>query len=359
MSLKDTNKLLNYNEYYLIVKSLMEKFTYLLRIKLIYNALRACACDIQSILEILRQSAISVQKRQIYRDLDAIQQYFIRPDEMLITNFLNNKKRLWRIISTTSNKNINSDQFYSYLLFKHTCPIIFDNIQNEFLSETLHDIFKEFHNQSLSSIVNNQSNFCLETRHFFQKKYNLAAYELFKDLYWCIENCRKISISKIRIDAIGNTIYYVPVLFAPIKFIFHKGAVYIVGISKKKLLVFELMEILSYERKSSSFKKDLLQYRDFIELELNKRFGLAENIDQHVYDIEFTLTDELGMMLSGYNFHPTQQIKKCNKGFKLCFRSGINHELISWIGMWIGDLKIVKPEKLKIEFFKKMEKSKM
>lgn len=348
----------DYIKIFLIVKSQMKNFSYLIRIKSIYKALRNAPCDIQTLMNILKDLGIAIQKRQVYRDLLAIQYYFIRDDETFVCNFVNERKQFWRILPASQDKQINSDLHFSYLLFKQTAPILFDDIQKDFFDQTADHFFNNNLLPSLSSSNNNQLNIVIETKHYFHKKYCLTAYELFKDLSWCIENYKKISINKIRIDATGNAIYFVPVIFVPVKFIIHKGAIYIVGVSKKKLMAFELMEILSYHRLKINVKKDIKIYREFVDNELKKRFGLAENIDHLVYDIDLLLSFELGSHLSSFDFHPTQKIKKTTDGYWFQYKCGINRELISWIGMWVGEIQIIQPEKLKTIFIKKMEKTK-
>ena len=82
-------------------------------------------------------------------------------------------------------------------------------------------------------------------------------------------------------------------------------------------------------------------------VEILKRFGVTNNIDNTTYSIELEFTDITGNFIKNYYWHANQSFTKNKNGnWLMKFESGINRELIGWIFQWMGNVKIKSPKKL-------------
>ena len=184
--------------------------------------------------------------------------------------------------------------------------------------------------------------------HFFEKKYSEKSHLIFKDLLWCIVNRKKILINQITLDTASNSQdKNQNINFKPLKLIYHKGSIFIGGISeKKKVLLFDLEQLDDYKHLNSIYKNQaaLIDYFDY---EISKRFGISENKDNEIYNIEIEISKETGNYIRNFKWHHTQSFRKTADGFILNLKCGINIELVTWILMWLTDVRIIKPNKLK------------
>lgn len=332
----------------------MQNKKYLQRIKLVYDALKVSACDIVFLEELYRSNQIHVLKRQIYRDLESVKNELIQKNETFIESFINNKKKVWKIVANDSKPTINSDEFFTYSVIKNTVPLLLDEKNTISLIQTINQLF-DGHQFYPKSFNNNSDDESFINTHFYHKKFNKRIYNLFKDLYWCIVNNQKIVITRTKIDTTCNSIFNTPIHFVPLNFLLHRGSLYIGGICKNKLLVYDLIEIVEYESSHSVNKNLLLNYKKIFSTELNKRFGISENMDESIYDIELLFPEETGFFISNFFWHHSQQFTKTKDGYLLKLNCGINRELVGWIFMWMSNVKIIQPLKLKEVYHKQIE----
>jgi predicted DNA-binding transcriptional regulator YafY len=130
--------------------------------------------------------------------------------------------------------------------------------------------------------------------------------------------------------------------------VYHNGAYYTAGFTEKKneFLTIDLSKIVAYNITNQTFahKKAL----PLAKAELQKRFGLTGNIDKEVYDIELEFSSITGEFLSHYHWHESQTFSILKNGnYRMKMHCGINRELFGWIFRWMGNVKIIGPQKLK------------
>jgi len=193
--------------------------------------------------------------------------------------------------------------------------------------------------------------------HFFERKYTTDFNQMSEDIIWSIANNKIIEIINIYGDAtnVSSDITY-PFKLKPLLLVYHNGAYYTAGfIAKNNLFItIDLSKIVAYNITNQTFaNKKMLP---IAKAELQKRFGLTGNIDDEVYDIELEFSSITGEFLSHYNWHPTQSFTQLKNGnYRMKIHCGINRELFGWIFRWMGNVKIIGPNKLKDLYLQQLD----
>lgn len=87
------------------------------------------------------------------------------------------------------------------------------------------------------------------------------------------------------------------------------------------------------------------KYVDKIKEEMTDRFGITENINDEIYDIEIEFSPITGAFMKHIFWHKTQKFKKKKNGnYILKMKCGINRELVGWIFQWMSNAKVNKPQ---------------
>lgn len=330
---------------------------YLHRLKKISHILKATPCDINSLLHKLSENNISALKRQIYRDIKAVEKYFLTETEEMLVTEINNKKKQWKIIVKPENKIINTDDVYARILLKHTLPAyIRDDVKDSVKTDLIDGINLKYKQNRISSKLIDCNDAIIKS-YFNEKAFSEKAYKIFKDLFWCILNQIKIKVkisSECFYSMINETSDNSSIIISPISFIQHNGAIMVAGITpKKRILIFDLCELKEYEYLKLSYKNKL-ELTELLNVNLSRRFGISENIDENVYDVEIELSKHLGEYLKNFNWHHSQKFKIKENVVVMQLKCGINRELICWISMFETKAKIIKPEKLKMLFYQNL-----
>ena len=90
--------------------------------------------------------------------------------------------------------------------------------------------------------------------------------------------------------------------------------------------------------------------------ELSKRFGVSDNIDDKIYDIEIEFSSETGEYLKHFHWHPTQKFKPTNTGYIFTMECGINRELVGWVFQFMNNVRILQPEKLRVLYLQQVNR---
>ncbi|AZI33684.1 WYL domain-containing protein [Kaistella carnis] len=137
-------------------------------------------------------------------------------------------------------------------------------------------------------------------------------------------------------------------VFLPVQILYHRGVVHISGYLKEsnQLLILGLEQISKYKLTNDPF--DNSSYLQHLETELSRRFGITQNINNEVYDIELEFTERTGTFVHKQFWDETQRFERLENGnFLMHLNCGINRELIGWIFQWMSNVKVIKPEILK------------
>lgn len=321
------------------------------RIGILYNTLINNACDVSAIEILYRENNVQLKKRQIYRDVILLEKFTESKGDKLKTIAINNKKKKWVIIPRERKEKgiqINSDFLYTHFLKKNHCAPLLNKEQNLKYNNFIDSLIKKLQNPEFQIFSQSfiESDTKIFDTAFFIKKSNIELDQRLRHLYWCISNHVKLKIIRTKLDSTCNHSTSTPLFFNPLKIIIHRGSYYIAGTSNnKKIIIFELSEIVEYQVLNSKYKNcsDLTNY---LAKELNKRFGISENINNKTYTIILEFTEVTGEFVSSFHFHKTQKFYRYKETIRMEMHCGINRELIGWIMMWMTNVRIVSPLKL-------------
>ena len=323
--------------------------SFLSRVQLLYNSLKTSALDINGLMEAYEKNGFFVLKRQIYRDISYLENGYLPKGEVLIKNHLNNRKCDWFIQNVEQAERLDADCLYYLLLAQWFMPQYYGSASRDFIIDEFQKYISVQYDNALALKARNKipvTNGIINTN-FLEKPLQSTDIEKFKELHWCIANNKRIKITDLKLDINRNFIQSLPVFFSPVRFIVHRGNIYIGGVcSDNKILILDFSEIKKFQIVNSKIKGKY-DVKEHFQNEFIKRFGVAENIDDEVYDIQLEFQVSIAGHLSKMQIHPSQTFMQSGDVLSMKLRCGINRELMSWIMSWLYHVKIVAPQKLK------------
>jgi predicted DNA-binding transcriptional regulator YafY len=325
------------------------------RIKIIYDLITSSPLTINNIIDELQKYNIICSNRQIYRDLEYLERYYLRQNEKLSIVIGEHNRKTYRLLIDSEEIDLNPRDIVAFQLTRSASP--------RYLMTNRSDSMQKFRTVYNSFIKKNSAFYTFmqesqNTRSHFYEGINNSEYDdKIDSIIWAISNYKKILIHSIEGDATSSSKKQNSnFLFKSIKLIYHRGNHFIAGFSvpNDDFQIIDISKIISFEITDKSFiYKALIPKADE---EINKRFGVTQNIDNKTYDIVLELSSTTGNFMKGYFWHPTQEFIKLPSGnWHLKLHCGINRELIGWIFMWMTNIKICKPIILKNLFNKQLE----
>jgi predicted DNA-binding transcriptional regulator YafY len=139
-----------------------------------------------------------------------------------------------------------------------------------------------------------------------------------------------------------------PFHFLPLQILYHRGCIHIAGISEvqRKIIILAVEQLKDYNYTNDTFavKKNMQHF----EAEMQNRFGITENMDNKLYNIQIEFSQLTGSFVSNHFWHSSQNFTQLSNGnYLLKLKCGINRELAGWIFQWMNNAKVVKPLQLK------------
>ena len=162
-----------------------------------------------------------------------------------------------------------------------------------------------------------------------------------------IYGSRKLKISHVAGDATsvsdGMTL---PLTMLPVQIIYHRGCFYVAGVTDEtqKILTFQI-DHLTFRETTDAFDRAALI--ELVETSLSNRFGITQNIEDQVYDIELRFSSVTGRFVSEQFWHHSQQATSIGDDWLITFRCGINRELVGWLFQWMNNVRVIGPPELK------------
>ena len=169
-----------------------------------------------------------------------------------------------------------------------------------------------------------------------------------------IKESKSIVISEIKNDETGdnNNFETKNIFFQPIQILIHRDSYYVGGynIVKKCIQIFGINQI---EKVALSNQCEMFAERSkMFDDELNKRFGVSKNINEHTYKIVLEVSSVLAGFIKNHHWHATQKFSKKNGNTIIHLECGINRELLGWLFQWMYNIRVVEPEILKLYYEK-------
>ena len=331
----------------------MRNTDYLHRLSLICQFLKEETYDCSTILFKLKQLGINVLKSQIYLDIEIINLHFLRKNEQLIETRVNKQKKVWKIIESTPNTTLTLDEVYKLSIIRNTLPV---NLEDNSIVCKINQLLTPTFNCSPDLVQLSNSKDSAFHSNFYQKEFNEKEFGVIKDLYGAIVHHKKINISKRILDATCIDPRRTELLIKPISLIKHRGSMFLAGLTgKETIIILDVCQIIKYTVTNTRFRNHSLLV-DLLKQELTKRFGVSDNIDGKLYDIEIEFSSETGEYLKHFIWHPTQKFKPTNTGYILTMKCGINRELVGWVFQFMNNVRILQPEILRILYLQQVNR---
>lgn len=318
------------------------------RLHFIYQLLEIEPRTVQDICKELAKAGYTTANRQIYNDLLQLEKSYLRKKQQLQITTGQHNQKTYRLVYTDSSISVTGYDVNSYQLSRLSMTTYITEGRGDSINK-FRDIVAEkiMHlSKTKYTTLPIEQNF---NSHFFERKYSADFNKISEDIIWSIANNKIIEIVDIYGDATAVTkeITY-PIKLKALLLVYHNGAYYTAGFTEKKneFLTIDLSKIVAYNITNQTFahKKAL----PLAKAELQKRFGLTGNIDKEVYDIELEFSSITGEFLSHYHWHESQTFSILKNGnYRMKMHCGINRELFGWIFRWMGNVKIIGPQKLK------------
>ena len=312
----------------------------------IYNRLKRGPVNIEVIKQWAKSHDLNISERTLYRYLDELEDIVQYNEKLIITEGEKNKKT-WKIEYDESSAKLNEFDIQSYLLFKNLMPLplvksrkeTFDRIENLFYKSYSKSNFEDFSVFADRQISNS----------YFYELLSLDGYQkILNDAIWSIQNKREMRLVEVGYDytSIPQTVAY-PIDFLPLQILYHRGVIHLSGIvkGKNKILAIALNQLKKYFLTNNMFdNRDLLAA---LRREMDNRFGITDNMNNEVYDIEIEFSELTGEFVKHHFWHQSQNfLKLCNGNYVMTLRCGINRELVGWIFQWMSNARVIKPESL-------------
>jgi len=318
------------------------------RLKHIYGLLSHSPQTIESLHMELKALGAVVSNRQLYRDLDDVGNFFLRDEERLELKNQEFNKKLYVINRNNGAGAINNYDIDSYLINKLVMPAGIAKGR-----KSSHDKFRNiFANHLNSSKVENNANWdglSMLNTHFNEIIFDEQFHHKLNQVLWSVSNHRIMEILSCTGDSVSmyRSLTF-PFIFHPLKIVYHRGSFFVAGIveSSKRCLLLDLYQIseIKLTNQSFPFKKEL----SIIDKNLKARFGVSQNINDEVYDVVLEFASLTGEFVKAHTWHHSAKYQTlANGNLRMHIECGINRELIGWIFMWMGHVKIIQPEILK------------
>jgi len=326
------------------------------RLHCIYQLLEIEPRTIQGICKELELKGYRTAQRQIYNDLTQLEKNYLRNNQALQITTGQHNQKTYRLVYTDISIAVTGFDVNSYQLSRLSMTTYITEGRGESINKFRDIVAKKIMHLSKTkyAALPLEQNF---NSHFFERKYTTDFNQMSEDIIWSIANNKIIEIINIYGDAtnVSSDITY-PFKLKPLLLVYHNGAYYTAGfIAKNNLFItIDLSKIVAYNITNQTFAhKKMLP---IAKAELQKRFGLTGNIDNEVYDIELEFSSITGEFLSHYNWHPTQSFTQLKNGnYRMKIHCGINRELFGWIFRWMGNVKIIGPNKLKDLYLQQLD----
>lgn len=320
------------------------------RLLKIYSRLKRGPVTIEVIKNWAKTNDIKVSERTFYRDLKDLESSLMMDGERIVVSEGEKNKKTWKIEYNGSQNKLTEFDINSYLLFRNFMPLpvvlsrqqSLDNIESLFYATYSKSRFEDFVTVAENQIVGS---------HFYEVADMVSYNKVLEDSIWSIQNKREMRIKNIAFDytSISSEVAF-PLTLMPLQLLYHRGVVHLAGFAvvndNFKLIILGLDQIKKYKLTNKMFQNQKLL--DLLKDKLVKRFGITENMDDQIYDIEIEFSKLTGEFVKHQFWHSNQSFSEMKNGnIIMKINCGINRELVGWIFQWMSNAKVIKPKILK------------
>lgn len=310
----------------------------------IYSRLRRGPITIDIIKAWARKNDIQVSERTLYRDLKEIEQSIMPEGERIVVIEGEKNKKTWKIEYHNSADKLNDFDINSFLLFKNFAPLVLVSARSKSLYK-IENMFYTYYSKSRFEHLATVADFQIAGTDFYEFSHAEDYQQVLEDCVWSVQHKREMLIKSILYDhtSIAANVTF-PIYLLPLQILYHRGCIHVAGLIKNthKPIVIALEQFDDYELTNHMF--DNTQLLPLLVQEMNKRFGITENMNDKVYDIAIEFSQFTGSFVANHFWHPSQQFtQRKNGNILMTMTCGINRELVGWIFQWMSNAKVLRP----------------
>lgn len=314
------------------------------RLMMIYSRLKSSPVTIEMLSSWAKKNDVQISSRTFYRDLYDLENSVIPPNEKLVVAVGEKNRKTWKIEYINQEEPLNEFDVNSFILFQHFIPKSITYSRKDSI-EKMRQIFYQKYSKSQFEHFVNVAKYQIKASHFYETTVFTDYHKILDDCIWSIQNKRELELLKVNYDytSISSHLTF-PQSFLPIQILYHRGVIHVSGFLKEnnQLLILGLEQIEKYKLTNNLFDNNGLV--NDLEAQISKRFGISQNINDKIYDIELKFTERTGTFVHKQFWNESQTFEQLENGnFLMKLNCGINRELIGWIFQWMSNVKVIKP----------------
>lgn len=318
------------------------------RLMMIYSRLKSGPVTIEMLSNWASKNEVQISSRSFYRDLYDLENSVIPANEKLVVSVGEKNRKTWKIEYVNEEEPLTEFDVNSYILFQHFLPLSITSSRQGSIEKMRRLFYQKYSKSQFENFVNVAKS-QIKASHFYEGSVFTDYHKILDDCIWSIQYKREIQLLEVNYDYTSVYAHLkFPRAFLPIQILYHRGVVHVSGYLKEnnQLLILGLEQIEKYKLTNDPF--DNINFVQNLEIELSKRFGITQNIDDEVYDIELEFTERTGTFVSKQFWNESQEFGQLeNRNILMRMRCGINRELIGWIFQWMSNVKVLKPDVLR------------
>jgi predicted DNA-binding transcriptional regulator YafY len=316
----------------------------------LYRRLQRGPCSVDILRQWKEQQGYHFSDRTLYRYIAELRSALESSEEDLVEVIGEKNKQTWKIVQQKPEEMLNLFDMNAYYLFKNFIPRSIYAGRRSSFEKIERTLFAQLGDNKFEKLAEAGELHYL-TSDFYDMGYTEAEHKELEHVIWAVQNSRKIQILPVNTGESSSAFpdnIEAPDVLLPLKLVFHRGlihiAVYNESAGKTQLIPFDKNYRIELTNDVFNRKKFETQMKDFAET----HFGITDNIDNEVYDIELEFSSRTGAFVKEIKWHPSQKITRLQNGnWHFTMRCGINRELAGWIFQWMSNVKVVAPVLLK------------
>lgn len=323
----------------------------------IYNRLRRGPVTIDIISKWARSAGIKVSDRQLYRDLNSLQNLHVAEGENILEYIDEKNRKTWKLEYEEDGEKISQYDINSFFLFKNFVPYTIYEQRKDSMEKFEKIIYKSFSKNKYQQLI--QANeLYLKRTNYFDNMYGAIEHKQIEDLIWALHNKRTIIIESIDINPANIHLKKnsFPLPMHPMELMFHRGRVYISGLSPAdgKLLIFAVDKTLRFSLTNQIFNREKL-LADY-ETKTQALFGISDPVNKKLYQIKIEFTSGYAHSWMNYFWHHSQRWQPLKNGnYMLHLHCGIGRELFGFLAYGLDKVKVHQPKILKEILIEKLK----
>jgi predicted DNA-binding transcriptional regulator YafY len=314
-----------------------------LRVLSILNHLSVGPETVPSLHHKLQGEGHKVSQRTIYRDLLKLEEAFKLGNIKLRRYTGEFNKATWIIATADPKTYVRDDLYLQTFMTEHFKP----EWLKAFTGSSIEDVFTNGNTITESEalvIQKNISQFSIQHSNWGEFIYNHEHYNRLKDIIWAISNQRIIYIAYF--DHNGHVEHK----FRPLKVVYHRGTIHLVGWLIVGDEVFIQAQELDCIRTTRITNERYQQTNEeaVVRQALIDRFGIHDSVQKDRVQVVLEMGEGPAIFLMNRHWHPTQSFRKTGDNrWRMEFSCMINIELVGWVFSWLEHVKVLEPASLR------------